>query len=96
MKTEDKALASAQSRGNYVTEDSKLIETTGNSFRFFAKSEILLVSLPDFYDRRDERWRVGKTVSVKLRDLVDKPQALKDLLDILNACKDRIDHGCQG
>ena len=89
----DEAYMNATSRPNdYPTSEEPVTFRTGsNCFRYFQKSGLLLISTPDYYNKLDGRKRMGKTISIPLRSLVDEPQTLKDLLAILDTCRNAVD-----
>ena len=87
----DSAFENAISRSNaYPTDEAPLtFRTSANVFRYFRKTGLLLVSTPDYRNKLDGRSRMGKTISLWLRPLIEEPQALKALIDILHACRDQ-------
>lgn len=74
----------------WANEEPIIHRTRGNVFRHYRESGVLSVSSPDFPDRTTGMPRIGKTVSVPLAALIESPEALKALIDILCACRDKV------
>ena len=73
----------------WATEQPRIYRTTDNVFRFYPESGVLSVSTLDFPDRVTGEPRIGKTVTVQIAALIESPETLEALLEILSAAQDK-------
>lgn len=74
----------------WLKEEPEIYRTSDNCFRYYKTQNVLSVSTPDFPDRSTGLMRIGKTVTVQLTALIESPAALKALLEILCAARDKV------
>lgn len=73
----------------WAAEEPDIYRTRSNVFRFYPGANVLSVSTPDFPDRVTGMPRIGKTVTIQLNALIESPEALKALIDILSKAKEQ-------
>lgn len=74
----------------WADETPQIFSTRTNVLRFYKKSGIISVSAPDFPDRKSGEMRIGKTVCLQIQPLIEKPDTLNALIDILCNVRDQI------
>ena len=74
----------------WVDEQPQISRTRDNVFRYYPNAGVLSVSTPDYPDRATGEPRIGKTVTIQLAALIESPDALKALLEIFCAARDKV------
>ena len=75
----------------FFNEEPQTFTTGSNVFRYYPNAHKIAVSLPDYIHQATGEMRMGKTVAVNVDALIESPAALKALLAILSAARDKVD-----